>query len=71
MITATITLPKKAPLLQLMKTEQESFRHKRASYTIEKNIVTITAEDGSALKATVASICRVVTIFEKAVMVRA
>lgn len=74
MIRATLSIPSSPELLQLFRTEQESFKHKRASYTLVEGkelTIKIEAEDGSALKATVASICRVVTIYEKAKTVRA
>lgn len=66
----TIFLPKDKNLLILLEAEQGTFRHKRASYTLKKSanqlIAEIEAEDASALKATVSSICRVITVYEKA-----
>ena len=68
-ITATLDIPAEKSLQALLSTEAETFKHKRATYTLktgEKLTITITAEDATALKATVSSICRVLTVHEKA-----
>lgn len=69
MITATVSFPNNETLSALFDTEQETFRHKRATYEVarDKNItITIHAQDATALKATVSSICRVLSVHEKA-----
>lgn len=68
MISSVITLPFEKPLLTLFETEQ--FRHPRASYSVRRDgeelVIEVRAEDATALKTAVSSICRVVTVFEKA-----
>ena len=67
MIESHISLPYSEALLALLRTEE--FTHPRASYEVKggKNItITIEAKDATALKTAVSSVCRVVTVFEKA-----
>jgi tRNA threonylcarbamoyladenosine modification (KEOPS) complex Pcc1 subunit len=70
MITSTITFPRSAELLTLLKAEQESFAHPRTSYTASEQgnsiTVDITADDATALKTVVSSVCRIVAVYEKA-----
>jgi tRNA threonylcarbamoyladenosine modification (KEOPS) complex Pcc1 subunit len=74
MITAVMTIPSDAALAALLKTEEETFRHARSSYTVRdegKNIVIeIAAKDATALRATTSSICRVLAVHEKAKNIR-
>lgn len=69
MIETTISVPKNSQLLALFLTEEQTFKHKRATYTIQEGdtlTINIKAQDATALKATVASICRVLAVYEKA-----
>lgn len=70
MITASVTLPGEKSLASLLRSEEKSFSHNRASYTVAdkgKSItITITAEDATALKTVVSSVSRIVTVYEKA-----
>jgi tRNA threonylcarbamoyladenosine modification (KEOPS) complex Pcc1 subunit len=70
MITSTVRIPRSPQLTALLKAEQESFRHARTSYRVVERegqiVVEITAEDATALKTVVSSLCRVVNVYEKA-----
>jgi len=69
MISSTIVVPGDKRLLALLKAEEKSFSHPRTSYTVAdgKSItINITAEDATALKTVVSSVCRVVAVYEKA-----
>lgn len=66
-ITASLTFPKEPHLLTLLRSER--FEHPRATYTVEEEggiTIRITAEDATALKTAVNSVCRVATVYEKA-----
>ncbi len=69
-IHATVTTPFEPSLETLFRSEEETFRHPRATYRIARRgpslMFTIQARDATALKATVASICRVIAVHEKA-----
>ncbi|MBR9693116.1 hypothetical protein GOV07_04275 [Candidatus Woesearchaeota archaeon] len=68
MIESHISLPYSEALLALLNTEE--FTHPRASYDVKKDgkniTITIEAKDATALKTAVSSVCRVVTVYEKA-----
>ena len=70
MISSTIALPHSAELLTLLTAEQKSFTHVRTGYKVQERakqiIIEITAQDATALKTVVSSVCRVVAVFEKA-----
>jgi|GEM_PF-2457511 len=74
MITASVAFPAKTGLAELFRSEEETFRHARATYTMRHEggrlIAEIEAEDATALKATVSSICRVLSVYEKAASIR-
>ncbi len=68
MIKTSISLPAEQALFHLLETEQ--FKHPRARYDIHNKGKTlhidIEAEDAVALKTAVSSLCRVITMYEKA-----
>ncbi len=70
MISSTIRFPRSPQLLTLLKAEQESFKHPRTSYVVAERggeiAVDITAQDATALRTVVSSVCRVAAVFEKA-----
>lgn len=72
MIEATITLRKDIDRLeQLFATE--SFAHARAEYTVRRDgdalVLTVSADDAVALRATITSITRVLALHDKATQV--
>ena len=68
MIKAKMSLPTSAALTALL--HSESFTHPRAQYEVRtkgKHVeITIEAADAVALKTAVNSLCRVITVHEKA-----
>jgi tRNA threonylcarbamoyladenosine modification (KEOPS) complex Pcc1 subunit len=70
MISSTIRLPYSPELAALLKAEQGSFRHARTRYAVAvqggKIVVEIDAEDATALRTVVSSVCRVAAVYEKA-----
>ncbi len=70
MISSTIRLPHSPELATLLKAEQESFRHARTRYSVavqgDRIVVEVDAEDATALKTVVSSLCRIAAVYEKA-----
>ena len=61
-ITLTIDEPEK---IRILKTEFESLEKKRFTVKTKKDTVEITAEDATALKAILNSVCKVLIVYEK------
>ncbi len=70
MIRSTIELAGDARLAALLAAEERSFEHRRAGYKAKSEgkrlVVEIEAEDATALKTVVSSVCRIVSVYEKA-----
>ena len=62
--TATLKIdePEK---IRILKTEFESLEKERFTVKTTKDAVEITAEDATALKAILNSVCKVLTVYEK------
>ncbi len=61
-VTLTIDEPEK---IRILKTEFESLEKKRFAVKTKKDTVEITAEDATALKAILNSVCKVLIVYEK------
>ncbi len=70
MIRSTIELAGDARLATLLTAEEKSFEHRRVGYAVKASggrlVVEIEAEDATALKTAVSSVCRIVSVYEKA-----
>ena len=61
-VTLTIDEPEK---IHILKTEFESLEKERFTVKTKKDTVEITAEDATALKAVLNSVCKVLIVYEK------